>query len=431
MQVSVENTQGLGRRMTITLMANDIESAIKKELSSVAKKIRMDGFRKGKVPMNLVTKHYGYSVRQDVLKELMQQNFVDTIINQKITPAGAPKYVPSEYAAGENFTFSVEFDVYPQIVLKDLETIEVERPVVEVTDADVDTMLDTLRKQQAIWKESLSPATAEDRVTLDFIGTVDGEEFEGGKASDFILVMGQNRMIPGFEEGIVGHKVGEQRFTIDVNFPPDYHADNLKEKLATFDIVLKKVEARELPELSETFIKRFGVEDGSVEGLRTEVRKNMARELKAAVRNSLKTQILDGLIRTNEIDIPGSLIDSEIDVLRRQAAQHYGNNKKQVNELPDEMFEKQAKRRVVVGLLLGEVIGIHQLKVDEDRVKSLIEEVASAYEDPREVIEFYFKNKELMINMRNVALEEQAIDAILEKAKVTEKVTKFQEIIKK
>ncbi|ALV93179.1 MULTISPECIES: trigger factor [Pantoea] len=428
MTVSVETTQGLGRRISITVAADSIESAVKKELVEVAKKVRIDGFRKGKVPANIISQRYGASVRQDVLGELMTRNFVDAIIKEKINPAGAPNYVPGEYKEGEDFTYAVEFEVYPEVELKGLDAIEVEKPVVEVTDADVDTMLETLQKQQATWKESDAAATAEDRATIDFSGSVDGEEFEGGKASDFVLAMGQGRMIPGFEEGVVGHKAGET-FTIDVKFPDDYHAETLKGKDAKFEIVLKKVETRELPELTEEFIKRFGVEDGSVAGLRAEVRKNMDRELKGAIRNRVKSQAIDGLVEANNIDVPVALIDSEIDVLRRQAAQRFGGNEKQALELPRELFEEQAKRRVVVGLLLGEVIRINELKADEDRVKALIEEMASAYEDPQEVIEFYSKNNELMNNMRNVALEEQAVEAVLAKAKVTDKATNFQELM--
>ncbi|WP_042859074.1 trigger factor [Dickeya sp. NCPPB 3274] len=428
MQVSVETTQGLGRRVTITVAADSIENAVKSELVNVAKKVRIDGFRKGKVPAKIVEQRYGASVRQDVLGDLMQRHFVDAIIKEKINPAGAPNYVPGEYQIGGDFTYSVEFEVYPEVELKDLDTIEVEKPLVDVSETDVDGMLDTLRKQQATWKETDRVATAEDRVTIDFTGSVGGEEFEGGKASDFVLAMGQGRMIPGFEDGIVGHKAGDE-FTIEVKFPEDYHAENLKGQEAKFAIVLKKVEERELPELTADFIKRFGVEDGSLDGLRAEVRKNMERELKGAIRNRVKTQVIDGLVKANDIDVPAALIDSEVDVLRRQAAQRFGGNEKQALELPRELFEEQAKRRVVVGLLLGEVIASNELKADEDRVNVLIDEIASAYEDPREVVEYYKKNKEMMNNMRNVALEEQAIETLLSKAKVVEKAVSFNELM--
>ncbi|MCD1124487.1 trigger factor [Jinshanibacter sp. LJY008] len=428
MQVSVETTQGLGRRLSIAVAADVIEEAVKKELVDIAKKVRIDGFRKGKVPMNIIAQRYGASARQDVLGELMQRHFIDAIIKEKINPAGAPKYVPGEYKLGEDFNYAVEFEVYPEVELKDLNTIEVEKPVVNVGEADVETMLDTLRKQQATWKETDGQAKAEDRVTVDFTGSIDGEEFEGGKASDFVLAMGQGRMIPGFEEGILGHKKGEE-FTIDVNFPDDYHAENLKGKAAKFAIVLKKVEERELPEFTPEFISRFGVADGTLDGLKAEVRKNMERELKGAIRNRVKTQVIDGLIKTNEVDVPASLVDSEIDVLRQQAAQRFGGKQQQAMELPRELFEEQAKRRVVVGLLLGEVIRKNELKADQTRVNALIEEMASAYEDPQEVIEFYNKNSELMNNMRNVAMEEEAVETLLANAKVTEKAMSFSELM--
>ncbi|TCV94403.1 trigger factor [Biostraticola tofi] len=428
MQVSVETTEGLGRRVSITVAADAIEQAVKSELVNVAKKVRIDGFRKGKVPHHIVAQRYGSSVRQDVLSDLMQRNFVDAIIQEKINPVGAPNYVPGDYKIGEDFSYAVEFEVYPEVELKGLDGIEVEKPKVSVNDADVDTMLETLRKQQADWKETDAAADKEDRVTVDFTGTIDGEEFEGGKASDFVLAMGQGRMIPGFEDGVIGHKAGES-FEIDVTFPADYHAENLKDKAAKFAIVLKKVEQRELPELTEEFIKRFGVADGSLDGLRAEVRKNMERELKNAVRSRVKTQVIDGLINANSIDVPAALVDGEIDVLRRQAAQRFGGDEKQALELPRELFEEQARRRVIVGLLLGEVIKTHELKADDERVNTLIEEMASAYEDPQEVIEFYGKNQELMNNMRNVALEEQAVEALLANAKVSEKETTFNELM--
>ncbi|EMI7734840.1 TPA: trigger factor [Proteus mirabilis] len=428
MQVSVETTQGLGRRVTITVPAADIQKAVDSELKKAAKTVRIDGFRKGHVPMSMVKQRYGMSVLNDVLGDLMQRNFINAIIENKVNPVGAPDYKPEQYKEGEDFVYSVEFEVFPEIELKDLESIEVVKPIVTVKDEDVDNMLETLRKQQAEWKDKEGEVAAEDRVTVDFNGSIDGEEFEGGKAEDFVLAMGQGRMIPGFEEGLIGHKAGEE-FTIDVTFPEDYHAENLKGKKAQFAINLKKVEERELPELTEEFIKLFGIADGSVDGLRAEVRKNMERELKNAIRTRVKSQVIDGLVKANEVDVPAAAVDSEIEVLQRQAAQRFGGDEKQALQLPRELFEEQAKRRVIVGLLLGEVINSNELKAEDERVKALIDEMASAYEDPSEVVEFYNKNEQLMNNIRNLALEEQAVEKILATAKVTEKETNFTELM--
>ena len=428
MQVSVETTQGLGRRVTITVPAADIQKAVDSELNKAAKTVPIDGFRKGHVPMSMVKQRYGMSILNDGLGDLMQRNFINAIIENKVNPVGAPDYKPEQYKEGEDFVYSVEFEVFPEIELKDLESIEVVKPIVTVKDEDVDNMLETLRKQQAEWKDKAGEVAAEDRVTVDFNGSIDGEEFEGGKAEDFVLAMGQGRMIPGFEEGLIGHKAGEE-FTIDVTFPEDYHAENLKGKKAQFAINLKKVEERELPELTEEFIKRFGIADGSVDGLRAEVRKNMERELKNAIRTRVKSQVIDGLVKANEVDVPAAAVDSEIEVLQRQAAQRFGGDEKQALQLPRELFEEQAKRRVIVGLLLGEVINSNELKAEDERVKALIDEMASAYEDPSEVVEFYNKNEQLMNNIRNLALEEQAVEKILATAKVTEKETNFTELM--
>ena len=333
-----------------------------------------------------------------------------------------------QFEEGKELKFTATFEVYPEVELKGLENIKVEKPVVEISEADVDKMVEVLRKQQATWTESQDAAKAEDRVTIDFVGSVDGEEFEGGKASDFVLFMGQGRMIPGFEEGIVGHKAGD-KFTIDVTFPEEYHAENLKGKAAKFDITLKKVEVMVLPELTDEFAAKFGPNTKSVADLRNEIRKNMQRELKNALTTRVKTQVIDGLVEQNQIDVPSSAVEQEIDVLRQQAAQRFGGNAQQAAQLPRELFEEQAKRRVLVGLLLAQVISSNELKADEERAKAMIEEIASAYEQPAEVVEYYSKNNELMNNIRNVVLEEQAVDAVLAKAQVTEKAATFDEIM--
>ncbi|WP_318401372.1 trigger factor [Photobacterium leiognathi] len=428
MQVTVETTEGLERQLTITVPAANIEDAVTAELKKIAKTRRFDGFRPGKAPLKMVAKMFGASVRQDILGEVMHRHFIEAIVKEKINPAGAPTFTPVEIAEGKDLVFKATFEVFPEIALQGLDKVVVEKPVVEVTEADVDTMLETLRKQQATWAEVESAADANSRVTIDFVGTIDGEEFEGGKAEGFALAMGQGRMIPGFEDGIVGKKAGDE-FTVEVTFPEEYHAENLKGKAAAFAIKLHKVEAQELPELTEEFVAKFGVEDGSVEGLKAEVRKNMERELKQAVKGRIKDQVLNGLVEQNDITVPAALIDQEIEALRQQAAQRFGGDAKNMPELPRELFEEQAKRRVVVGLLVGEVIKSEELKADEERVKAIIAEMASAYEDPSEVVKYYETNEQLMNNMRNVALEEQAIDALLAKAQVSDKAVSFNELM--
>jgi len=427
MQVTVETLEGLERRLNITVPAANIEDAVTAELRNIAKNRRFDGFRKGKVPMKMVAKMYGKAVRQDVMGEVMQRHFIEAIVKEKINPAGAPTFAPVENNEGADLVFNATFEVYPEVELKGLENISVEKPAVEVKDADVEEMIETLRKQQATWTEVDTAADAGSRATIDFVGSIDGEEFEGGKAENFPLEMGAGRMIPGFEDGIVGKTAGME-FEIDVNFPEDYHAENLKGKAAKFAIKVNKVEARELPELNEEFVAKFGATDG-VEGLKAEVRKNMERELKQAVKNRIKEQAIDGLVNENNIDVPSALIDQEIGVLRQQAAQRFGGNTEAADQLPRELFEEQAKRRVVVGLLLGEVIKTEELKADDEKVKAIIEEMATAYEDPSEVIAYYEQNEQMMNNMRNVALEEQAIDAIIAKAQVSDKEVSFNELM--
>lgn len=428
MQVSVETTEGLGHRLSITIKSEDITKAVDKELINTAKKVRIDGFRKGKVPLKIVEQRYGASILQDALSDLMQRNFIDAIIQEKLNPAGAPTYIPTEYKNGEDYTFTVEFEVYPEIKIKDLDKIEVEKPVAEVVDADVETMIETLRKQQGTWKVVKKTAKEQNRVTLDFLGKVDGAEFEGGKADDFALVLGQGRMIPGFEDAIIGHKAGDE-FDINVTFPEDYHAENLKGKPAVFSASLKKVEELELPELTEEVVKRFGIADGTVESLRAEVRKNMQRELNATIRNKIKTQVIDGLVKNNDIEVPSALIDREIDVLRQQAVTRFGGNVKQSMDLPKELFKAEAKRRVLVGLLFSEIIESNKLKADEAKVQSLIDEIATAYEDPKEVVDYYRKDKKAMDNIRSVALEDQVVDLLLASAKVTDKTCSFSELM--
>lgn len=430
MQVSVETTQGLERRLTISVPAETVDVEVKNRLRQVSKTQRINGFRPGKVPPSVIQKRYGKSVRQEVAGEIMQRSFVDAIVAEKINPAGRPSFVAKSNEDGKELKFEATFEVYPEVELNNLDKIAVERPDVEVTDADLDEMFETLQKQHQTWKENKRKTKKGDRLTLDFTGRIDGAEFDGGKAEGFELELGAGRMIPGFEKEITGMKVGEEK-TIKVTFPDDYHAENLKGKEAEFDIVVHKTEGPVLPKVDDEFAKLFGIEEGGVDALREEVSKNMARELTQAVKAKVKNQVLDGLLASHEVGLPSALVAQEIDVLRQQAMQRFQGqmDPKNLPELPNDMFKEQAERRVKIGLLLGEVIKVNELKVDNDKVDELIATAASAYEDPQEVIEYYANNKELMQQMQNVALEEQAVEFLVEKAKVENKETSFKDIM--
>lgn len=427
MQVAIETTEGLGRRLALVVKADEINAKKRKELAELAKKVKIDGFRKGKVPHKMIEQRYGASVMQDVLSDLMQKAFIDAIIEAKVNPAGAPSYKAEQYKDGEDFTFTVEFEVYPTIEVKGLENIEVENITAEVQESDVDTMIETLRKQQGTWVAKDDVAQNEDKVTLDFIGKVDGVEFEGGKGTDFVLVLGQSRMIPGFEEAVLGHKAGDQ-FEIQVTFPENYHSEELKGKPAVFETTLKAIETLSLPELTQEHIERLGIPDGSMDSLRVEIRKNMERELKGTITNRMKQEVITGLIAQNDILIPKALIEKEIEVLKEQAAARFGGQHK-ASELPNEIFEAEATRRVKTGLLFSQIIEDQKIEASEEKINEIIDEIASAYEDPTEVKVYYQKDKKALGNIRAIAVEDQVVEFVKSKAKMTEKAHSFSELM--
>ena len=434
MQVSVETTTGLERRLTITVPAVSIDTAVKSRLQQLAKTQRINGFRPGKVPVNVIQKRYGQAVRQEIAGEAMQRSFYQAITQEKITPAGAPNFELKTDVMGKDLEFVASFEVFPQVEVKDVNKIEVEKAVVEISDKDLANMMETLRKQHASWKEVKRKSKKDDRLTMDFVGTIDGVEFDGGKAENFVLEMGKERMIPGFEKPLVGAKAGEE-VIVDVTFPEDYHAEKLKGKAAQFTVKVNKVEALDLPKVDADFAKLFGIEDGSIESLTEEVRKNMQRELDQTLKAAVKEQVINGLLANNTIDLPKALVDQEVNALREQAkqrfAQQQGGKVENLPELPADLFVENARKRVSIGLLLGEVIKTNDLKVDTAKVDNLIETAASAYEDPQEVIEYYRSNKELMQQMQNVAMEEQAVELLLSQAKVKEVKKAFDEIMNK
>lgn len=432
MQVSVETTQGLERRLTITVPAESVDTAVKSRLQQLAKTQRINGFRPGKVPVSVIKKRYGSAVRQEVSGDVVQQSFYQAIMQEKINPAGMPKFELTKDVDGEDLEFLATFEVYPEVDVKGLEKLEIEKPSVTIAAKDLNEMMKTLQKQHASYKECKRKAKSGDKLTINFVGTIDGEEFDGGKAENFPLELGKSQMIPGFEEPLVGAKTGD-KVVADVTFPEDYHAEALKGKAASFAIEVVKVEGLNLPKIDDEFAGLFGVAEGGVDALKEEVKKNMQRELDQTLKAGVKESVIDALLGANDVEVPQALLDQEIDALREQAKQRFEQqgNGQNIPDLPADMFNDNAKRRVSVGLLIGQIVKDNNIEVEQAKVDALIQTTASAYEDPAEVIEYYNNNQELLQQIKNLALEEQAIDTILEKAKVKEVKKSFDEVMNK
>ena len=430
MQVSIETLSKLERKMTVEVPAELVENQVKNRLQEAARTVNIKGFRKGKVPVKVIQERYGKGVRQEVLGEVMSQSYYQALNQQKVKPAGQPRIEPKSMEAGRNLQFVATFEVYPEVSLGDFSQIAVERKTAEITEADIDTMIETLRKQRQTWKEVARVAQDGDQVTIDFVGTMDGKEFQGGSAKGTKLVLGSKRMIEGFEAGLIGSKKGEQK-TLALKFPDNYHNKELAGKAVEFAVTVNEVAEPVLPELDDAFFASFDVKSGGLSAFRAEVKNNMARELKNAVRNNVKNQVVEGLLKLHQVDLPKALVASEIDALRQQTLQQYGGNQR-IDEsvLPAEIFRAQAERRVSLGLIMNEVIQKNQLKVDPKTVRRLVEELAESYEQPQEVITWYYSNKDQLAQVEAMALEEAVIDLILTKAKVTETPCSYEEALK-
>ncbi|QEW06556.1 trigger factor [Nitrincola iocasae] len=431
MQVSVETTSGLERQVTITVPAARIDQDVNKQVQQQARSRRLDGFRPGKVPTSVIKRMFGKSIRSDVLSQVVQETFYQAVDQEKLMPAGTPNIQFNKDVEGEDLEYVATFEVYPEIALADFSGAEIEKLSADITDADLDEMINTLRKQQGDWEAVERAAVEGDRLNIDFEGFIDGEAFDGGKAEAMDLVLGSGSMIPGFETGLVGVSSGDET-ELNVTFPEDYHAENLKGKATVFKVKVNSVSAQKLPELNEEFFARFGIEETSVDGFRSEVKKNMARELKHALKTKLKDQVFSQLTELNQIDIPAALIDREIDVLRRQAVQQFGGPDAKIdpNMLPKDMFTDQAKRRVSVGLLMQELIKVNKIEPSDEKVRATVEEMAETYQDPQEVIDYYYGNQEILNQIKGLVLEEQVVEHLLETAKVIEKQVSYEEAIK-
>ncbi|WP_372747537.1 trigger factor [Litorivivens sp.] len=432
MQVSVETTSGLERRLIVGVPAERIDSAVNSKLQKASKTVRLDGFRPGKVPMKVMRQRFGQSVRMEVLGEVMNESFYEAIQQQDLKPAGQPAIEPKNLDEGRDLEYVATFEVFPEIEVKDYSGIKVVKPKAEVTDADLDKMIENLREQRAEFETVARAAEDGDQVVIDYAGTKDGEAFDGGSAEDSNLVLGSGRMIPGFEDGIVGMSAGEEK-VLSLSFPEDYHAEELKGAAVEFKVTLKEVKTKVQPELNDEFFKLFGVEEGGEEAFRAEVRKNMEGQLESAIENRIKQQVLDGVLDAHsDLQVPKALISQEIDALRNQQLQQFGDLAKQINAkdiFPDEVFAENAERRVKLGLVLNELVNSESIEADADKVRAAIEKMAASYEDKEQVINWYYSNPQQLQGIESLVVENQVVDNLLEKAQVTEETSSYEKVM--
>lgn len=430
MQVSVETTQGLERRMTVALPSEDIDSAVLERLQSLSKTTRMNGFRPGKVPFKVVKKRYEPQVRSEVLGSMINKSYFDAVQQEKLRPAGQPDIVPADSASEEDetgFSFVATFEVYPDFEPVFNDSIKVSRPQVSIEESDIEEMMDNLRKQRTEYAVVEREAQDGDQIVIDFLGRVDGEEFDGGKAEKAPLVLGSNSMIPGFESQLLGLKAGEEK-TIQITFPEDYQAEHLAGKDTEFDITVHEVKESKLPEFDDELVKSFGIEDGTLESLRADIVKNMERELKQRIEGQVKTQVMDGLVDLNPIEVPKALVSEEIGRQKEQLMQQMPAESDS-SMLADELFTDQATRRVKLGLVVGEIIQKKEIKADAAAVRTQVEQLASSYQDPQQVIDYYYGNPEMLKNIEGLVLEEAVTAAVLEAATIVDEPTLFKDIM--
>ena len=434
MQVSIETTSGLERRLTVGVPAERVDVEVDSRLQKAAKNVRLPGFRPGKVPMKVMRQRFGAGVRQEVVGEVMSQSFQEAVVQEKLRPAGQPTIEPRNLEAGKDLEYVATFEVFPEVEIAEMSGFSVERAAAEVTDADIDNIIEVFRKQQGSWEAVDREAVDGDKVNIDYAGTRDGEAFEGGSAEDSDLELGSGRMIPGFEDGIVGMKAGEEK-TLQLSFPEDYHSEELQGAEVEFKITLNKVLELELAPLDESLFSQYGVEEGGEEQFRKEVAENMARELKNAIEGKVKQQVMDAVIDAHQsLEVPKALVDREIDGLRGQMFQQFGGaaggqDLDLKSLLPDEMFSENPERRVKLGLVMAELIDKLEMKADADKVRATIEEMASTYQDPEEVINYYYSNQEQLQSVESKVLEDQVVEKLLESANITEKECNYQEAI--
>jgi trigger factor len=429
MQVSVETTSELSRKMTVQVPEEEIQQKIASRLKTLANQIKIDGFRPGKVPQSLVKKRYGQQVREEVLSDLIQSSFYEAVREEKLKPAGMPQITAHRADEGSGLEYEASFEVMPEFVLMPLETLEVKRFVSEVSEPDIDAMIERLREQRKTWQDVERAAAMGDRVTISFEGKVGEESFTDGKIENLPVVLGTNQMIPGFEDKLVGAMAGSS-LEFELSFPTDYPSEKLAGNLAQFAVEVLKVEESKLPEVDAEFAKSYGIEEGGVDAFRSDIRANMEREMKRALQTKSKSSVMDALFTRNTIALPNALIQDELDNLLtpyRQAAQ---KRRQDLDEAKlKEQLEPLARRRVALALILGKIIETNNLIVDQKRVRSTVEELAASYESPEEVVRWYYAEPQRLREVENVVMEDQVVDLVMDKAKVAEEKIAFQELM--
>lgn len=412
--------------MEVQVPAERVEKAVDERLQRMSRTVRLKGFRPGKVPVKVVRQQFGQQVRQEVLGDVMQSTFNEAVVQEKLTPAGGPRIEPINLEQGADLKYRAIFEVLPQIEIKGVESLNIERPAATVSTVDVDAMIQNLREQRPTYNEVEREARDTDRVTIDFDGTIDGTPFEGGKAESFQVDLGAGRMLADFEAGLRGAKAGDKK-DIELTFPANYAA-NLAGKHAKFAVTVHKVEERQLPELNEEFAKVYGVEDGGIDRLRSEVQENMERELGEAIKARVKKQILDGLLAANPIELPKSMVDAQVRELQLDAARRMGA--RDASQIPPaEGFQEPARRRVALSLLIGEIIQNAKIQIDQAQVQTRFEELAAQYPDQGQALQQYRSNPQFRRQMESAVLEDQVIDWLTQRAQVADKPSSFKEIM--
>jgi trigger factor len=428
MQVTVENVSELGRRMVVTVEDANIQQAVQDRLNSIRPTVKMSGFRPGKVPMKMVEQTHGATARRDVIDALVQSSMQEAFTQEEINPA-SPPHVATMEEKDNALIYTLEYDVFPDVKEVKLKGIKIDKLVAEVQDEDVDTMIDTLREQRMTWEPVKTAAKKGHGVTIDFVGTIDGEEFDGGKGNDVLIVIGDGSMLPEFEDQLIGVKTG-QELTITMTFPDDYRAEHLQGKKAEFATTVKSVAKKVLPKLDKEFAKVCGVEAG-VAALKKEVRANMTRELTTALKTQNKRAVMDAITENNEVALPDAPVEREAEFLMNQAKTNLANQGVNVDGIPFDIenFKDGAKRRVTLSLLIGKIITDNDITPEEKKVKAAIDDIASSYEDPEDVVKFYMNDQQKLSEIQMMVVEDSVVEWIYDKVKVTEKTSTFSEVM--